>query len=303
MENQAVGLAERLSRRFEIKRVVPRRPWTWLPPGYWPAPLSALKLESDTIVPPWPELVISCGRRSVPYSLYIGRRASPRCFRVHIQDPRCRLDRFDLIVAPNHDGLSGPNVVETVGALHRIRPEKLQSEAARFRPAVAALPRPLVTVLIGGQSNTFRLDASAMRSIAGRLKQMASDHGVGLAITPSRRTGAENIAILNEILAGPGTSIWDLAGDNPYFGFLGLADYIVVTGDSVSMVSEAIATGKPVYVIDLEGGSRKFQAFHNMTRERGYCRAFDGDLATWSYEVPGETGRVAREISRRAGWT
>ncbi|MBT5646243.1 MAG: hypothetical protein HOJ41_00140, partial [Rhodospirillaceae bacterium] len=92
---------------------------------------------------------------------------------------------------------------------------------------------------------------------------------------------------------------WDGSGDNPYFGLLGLADAIVVTADSVSMVSEACATGKPVHVIELDGGSAKFARFHEALRRAGITRPFNGTLESWTYDAPDDTARVAAEIVHR----
>jgi len=293
MENQALGLAERLGLEPEIKRVKPRVPWVWLPSGWWPAPMSALGPDSDKITAPWPDLLISSGRRSVPYSIHIGRQAGRSCFRVHIQNPQCALRHFDLIAAPLHDNLSGENVVGTLGALHRVTSKRLALEAEKFRDLLTDLPRPLVSVLIGGNSRTYQLTAEIMTKLCDRLGNWASEQGAGLAITPSRRTGAENIEMLKQRFTGSNSFVWDFEGENPYFGFLGLADYIVVTSDSVSMMSEAMSTGKPIYVIDLEGGSRKFDDFHQCIRSKGITRRLSGKLESWSYDPIDETGRVA----------
>ena len=118
-------------------------------------------------------------------------------------------------------------------------------------------------------------------------------------MTASRRTGDTNAAILRDALSTCPAYVWDGEGDNPYFGFLGLADTIVVTADSVSMVSEACATGKPVYVVELEGGSAKFARFHEGLRAAGITRAFDGNLESWTYAAPDDTAKVAAEIVRR----
>ncbi len=116
----------------------------------------------------------------------------------------------------------------------------------------------------------------------------------------SRRTGTDNIRLLRERLAAlPAAEVWDLEGENPYFGYLGLADHIVVTADSANMVSEAAATGKPVQVVELKGGNRKFREFHEAMRAAGYCRPFEGRLESWTYDPLDETGRVAAEVKRR----
>ncbi len=301
MANQALGLAERLNLTPIRKTVKPVKPWVWLPSGWWPMPLRALGPGSDAIEPPWPHLLISCGRRSVPYSLYVGGQAGKDCFRVHIQDPLCSLRHFDLVAAPEHDGISGDNVMQTLGAPHRVTRQVLTDAAARAPDELTELRRPLLCVLIGGDSRTHKLPPELMVRIAKQLRSLMDREGIGLAVTPSRRTGAENQAILAEALTGTDAYIWDFQGDNPYFAMLGLADYIIVTSDSVSMVSEAMSTGKPVYVIDLEGGSKRFDAFHNVARARGYCRPFDGELAHWQSPTLDETGRIAAEVARRMG--
>lgn len=299
MENQCVGLAERIGLPFRTLRIRPRPPWTWLPAGCWPAPLAALGPGSDAITPPWPELLISSGRRSVPYNLLVKRQSRGRTFTVHIQRPQTRTQRFDLVVTPRHDNLRGANVIETLGALHRVTPARLAEAAARFAPMVAALPRPLVAVLIGGSNRAYRLTPAALGELAAHLGALARREGAGLAVTPSRRTGGENIDILKQRLVGLPTVIWEFAGENPYFGFLGLADAIVVTPDSVNMVSEAAATGKPVMVAALPGGNAKFRAFHASMQQAGHTRPFRGRLERWQPPPLDETGRVAEEVKRR----
>jgi hypothetical protein len=158
-----------------------------------------------------------------------------------------------------------------------------------------SLPRPLVAVLLGGANKQYRLSEARARTLAEGLARLPG----GLAITPSRRTGEGAMRIIRAALGAKPAAIWDGSGENPYFGFLAHADAIVVTGDSVSMVSEACATGKPVYVFDLEGGSRKFERFHRTLRDRGITRPFDGKLAAWRYPPLDDTARVADEVRRR----
>jgi len=299
MENQCVGLAERIGLPFRTLRVHPRPPWTWLPAGHWPAPLAALGPGSDAIAPPWPELLISSGRRSVPYALLVKRASGGRTFTVHIQRPQTRSERFDLVVTPRHDRLRGGNVIETLGALHRVTPARLSAAAARFSPQVAGLPRPLIAVLIGGTNRAYRMTPAVIRNLSQGLSALARDEGAGLLVTPSRRTGEENLAILKRGLAELPALIWDFTGENPYFGFLGLADAIIVTADSVNMVSEAAATGKPVMVAALEGGNAKFRAFHESMREAGHTRPFRGRIERWRPPPLDETGQVAEAVKRR----
>lgn len=299
MENQAVGLAEAVGLPFAVKRVRPRPPWTWLPVGTWPAPLRALDGSSDRLAPPWPDLLIAAGRRSIPYALHVGRASRSATFTVYVQDPRIRPDRFDLVAAPRHDRISGENVTETIGALHRVTPRRLADEAARIAPALSSVPKPRVAVLIGGSNSCYRMTTDRVRDLAQSLKAMAERDGAGLLVTPSRRTGAQNLGVIEAELADVPALIWDFQSDNPYFGYLGLADAVVVTCDSVSMVSEACATGKPVMVAELDGGNRKFTAFHAASRAAGYTRPFRGQLETWATRPLDDTGRVAAEVRRR----
>ena len=155
-----------------------------------------------------------------------------------------------------------------------------------------------IAVLIGGNNRVYKMTEDRLATLADQLAALAR-RGFGLAITPSHRTGEDGARLLRERLAGLPAVIWDGGGDNPYFGMLGLADAVIVTGDSVSMVSEAAATRKPVHIIELEGGSRKFAQFHDAMREAGVTRPFRGEIETWSYPPLDDTARAAAEIRRR----
>ncbi|MDE1149625.1 MAG: mitochondrial fission ELM1 family protein [Azospirillaceae bacterium] len=298
MENQCLGLAEAVGATPVVKRVHLKAPWRQLTP-YLPLSLTrALTPDSDTLAPPWPDLLITSGRQGVGAALAIRRRSSGRTFCVHIQNPGVPFGLFDLVVMPAHDRKDGPNVMESLGALHRVTAARLRDEAARFAPALDHLPHPRVAVLIGGSNGVYQLTPAITEQLADRLAALAAN-GVGLMVTPSRRTGAENEAVLRRRLGGANAVVWDGTGPNPYFGYLGLADAVLCTGDSVSMVSEAASTGKPVYVIALEGGSAKFDRFHELMVERGVTRPFTGTLDDWAPTPLDDTPRVAAEVRRR----
>jgi len=299
MENQCLGLAEALGMRVERKRILPSVPWKYLPPPLWFAPLHAGGSGSDPLKPPWPDLLIATGRATVAPSNAIRRASRGRTFTVQIQNPGVAFDRFDLVVPPHHDRCIGSNVLSTRGALHRVTPERLAAEAARVAPQLAHLPRPLVAVLVGGTNRAYQLTPEIGRSLAQQLAILARARGIGIALTPSRRTGAQVEAALRAALAAVPAVVWDGTGENPYFGYLGLADYIIVTADSVNMVSEACATGKPVYVVDLKGSSAKFRRFHDSLQADGITRPFTGMLEHWKYAPLDDVKRVAAEIRRR----
>ncbi len=304
-ENQCLGLAEALGIEPVVKRAKVGAPWRYLPSALLPvallpAPLGAAARGGDTLAPPWPDLLIASGRKCVALALALRRASRGRTFTVFVQDPRVAARRFDLVIAPRHDGLAGPKVFVTRGALHRIDQARLDAAARRFGPSLADLPRPLVAVLVGGTTRRHRLEAADAARLGGQLARMAAAHGAGLALTASRRTGAASFTALCDALAGTPATIWRGEGENPYHGYLACADALVVTGDSISMVSEACATGKPVYVVPLRGrGSARFRRFHGGLAADGVIRPFTGTLEAWRYEPLRDTAEAARELRRR----
>lgn len=307
MENQCLGLAERVADELDgltivTKRIHPRAPWKWLPESLfgrpWPLPFLALGKDSDPLGPPWPQLVIACGRKTVAYSAAIKRISGGRTFVVQTQDPRLSPRYFDLVVPPKHDNLTGENVLPILGSPNRITPQKLAEGVNQMEGQFDALPHPLVAVLIGGSSRHLSLDAETMERLVDQLARLADD-GHGLMITTSRRTGDKVETLLRSKLRGDNIHIWNGTEPNPYFAMLGLADHILVTEDSTNMVTEAAATGKPVHIIPLKGRSPKFERFHAEMKSAGITRTFDGTLETWDYQPLDETGRAARVIAER----
>ena len=302
-ENQCLGLAEAMGERPLVKRATPAAPWRHLPPAWLAPPLRALSEGSDALQPPWPSLLIAGGRKAVGLALRMRRAAS--CFTVCIQNPRVAPARFDLVVAPRHDGLSGPNVIETRTALHRVTPARLAAAGQQFAPSLESLPRPLVAVLVGGASRRHRFEPTDGAALGRTLAAMAAEAGAGLAITASRRTAAASMTALTESLGDTPVHIWDGGGENPYFGYLALADAIVVTGDSVSMTSEACATGKPVHVAPLRGRSSKRidRFFHGLAAD-GLVTPFAGRIEDWAPRPPlDETVRAAEIVRHKfAAW-
>jgi uncharacterized protein len=294
LQAQALGLAEAADLRPELRVLEPRPPWLWVPAATWPAPLAAVRPRA--LSPPWPDLVIGCG--GVAAAVGAGLRRRGRRV-VQVQHPRMDPQKFDLVVVNRHDELTGPNVLVTRTALHRVTPQKLVEAAKVWGPLLAHLPRPLVAVLVGGTNGRFRLDEPVALALAAQLAAMARRDGVGLAVTPSRRTGPEVTQILTGALVPLGAWIWDGAGENPYFGLLALADAIVVTMDSVSMVSEAVATHAPVMLARLPGRSRRIGLFADGLIQEGRVRPFAGRLETWPVLPVNDTQEAAAEMRRR----
>ncbi len=292
MASQALGLAAVTGFAFTEKRLTVRRPWCWLPPQLWLAPLSAA---AEPLLPPWPDLVIGCGRNAAAPALAIRQASGGRTVAAQVQDPRVGHDEFDMLVVPEHDRLRGPRVVVTRGAVHGVTAERLAAERRRF-PALEELPRPILAVLIGGANRTYRLNLPRLGEIADAIAGAVRESGGSAVVTPSRRTGAAGLALLRERLAGVPGHIWDGEGANPYYAYLAVADAVLVTADSVSMVSEAAATGKPVHILMLEGGDAKFTRFHDAMRAAGVTRPFTGHIESWSYQPLDDTARAGAAL-------
>jgi mitochondrial fission protein ELM1 len=275
LRNQAVGLAESAGLAADV-RVLPKPDfWARLPGGFGVKRL--LRAAPGVAAPPLPGLLIACGGAGARIAA-AQRREAVRV--VAIQHPRMDLQKFDLVFAARHDGISGANVFTTRTALHRVTPARLAEAATAWRGTFAHLRRPLTAVLLGGANGRYRFGQAEARILAGRLVEIARA-GAGLAITPSRRTAPACVAILREALAPFDAFIWDGAGHNPYFGMLALADAVIVTADSVSMVSEAVATAAPVFLVRLPGKSARIGAFMDMMLADGRVRYFEGRLDLW----------------------
>lgn len=299
IEAQAVGLAEAIARlrpahiatkRIGWKAGLGRLPWRLIPPA---------ARTGDPIGPPWPDIWIAAGRATLPLSARMLRWAEGKTFVVQTQDPKAPLDRFDLVVPPEHDGLAGPNVFPILGAPNRLSPEKLAIELARFEDRLASLPRPRVAVIVGGKSKAHDLPPGHAGRVAEQIAAAIGAAGGSLLLSFTRRTPAPAREAMSAVLERLPGVIWDGTGDNPYFAFLAGADAILVTEDSTNLATDAAATGKPLFVLPMQGRSAKLSRFHAELARRGIARPFTGELAAQRYEPLRETDRAAREVLRR----
>ena len=302
IEGQVLGLAEAVARlrpaEVSVKRIAWRGGTGALPWQVHPLPRLSLSPRSG-IAPPWPDLWIAAGRATLPLSIRMRRWSRGRSFITQVQDPRIDPARFDLVIPPRHDGLTGPNVLPITGSPHGVTPDKLAEARTRFAGLLEPLSRPRVAVLIGGASKAFELSSAAAAALAREIGQSVTEAGGSLMMTFSRRTPMPARTLMTARLRDlPGT-IWDDEAENPYFGYLAWADHILVTEDSTNMATQAAATGKPVYVLAMEGGSAKFQRLHAELEAMEAARPFAGMLEDWTYTPLAETERAAAEIIRR----
>ncbi|MFD2264851.1 mitochondrial fission ELM1 family protein [Lacibacterium aquatile] len=284
---QAVGLAERLGGASRIIEAVGRFPWRYLPARLWWNPRKALTVSLDG---PPPNLVIAAGRSAVAPAAAL---RGPNTRVVALLDPRMDPEKFDLVICPQHDRLRGRNVLTTIGALHKVTPERIAADQATAAFRTADLPRPLIAVLVGGSNGRVRLNAA---KLGQELAALAQKTGGSLAVSTSRRTGEAATAILRHALTDVPHDFYSGDGDNPYPGILAIADHILVTEDSVSMLSEAASTGKPVHILRLEGNPGKFRFFQEALITGRHARYFDGELPHWTAPVLDETQRAAEAV-------
>lgn len=295
----ALGLAEAVARlrpaEISVRTVRWRGRAGRLPWFLNPFPLSTLA-EGSVFAPPWPDLWIAAGRATLPLSLRVKRWSEGRTRVVQLQNPRAPRAAFDLIVAPKHDGITGPNVLSITGSPHRITPERLADAARRFAARVEALPRPRAALLVGGRSRAHDLSDTRARALAGDLRRAVLESGGSLMTTFSRRTPGSARRILEAGLADLPGFTWDGTGENPYFAMLGSADVVLVTEDSANMATEAASSGRPVLLLPMDGGSDKFARLHEDLIARGSARRFAGRLELFPGAAFDETGRAAAVI-------
>ncbi|HSF93541.1 MAG TPA: mitochondrial fission ELM1 family protein [Thermohalobaculum sp.] len=304
-EAQALGLAEALARRrparIEVKRLAPKRWAAALPARVWHGlgaraggwPFTGYQ---GAVAPPWPDLAIGAGRRIAP--LVAALRRLHGIGAVQVMDPRMPAAAFDLVVAPQHDRLTAPNALATLGTIGRVTAQRVEEEAARWRRRLAHLPPRRTACLIGGPSPSAFWREEDIDRLVAELAAL-SRAGFGLLITASRRSDPVVLAGLRADCDPAATFLWDGSGENPYPGILGLAEAVLVTEDSVNMASEAASTGLPLHVFRISGTAPKLRAFHAALAERGIARDYGGTIEAWRYQPLAEADRVAAEVEKR----
>ncbi len=209
---------------------------------------------SDPLEGPWPDVVLACGKRSVPVARWIRRQSGGHAQLIHLGRPWAPLHHFDLVVTTPQYGLPlRDNVRCNVLPLNRPRVQDDPAATAHWAEAFAGLPRPWIGVLVGGGTRPYRFDAAEGRRLGGLLNDLARRHGGALLVTTSPRTPADAVAALFDTIDAPAhLHHWGAGGGgNPLGAYLAAADRFVVTGDSASMMAEALVTGRPVEVFPL----------------------------------------------------
>lgn len=301
IENQALGLAEAIARihHFDImiKTVSSQGAFKAMPP--------ALQLTQKTspqdynLAPPYPRLVIGCGRQAIAPLRALKKNLGTSIFTVYVQSPRINSKHFDLVIAPEHDQTKGKNVIQMVGSPNRVIPKLILKDTKKFIEAIKTLNPPRVAVLIGGKSKTHSFSRKAHAKHLSAVHTLLGQ-GISVMITTSRRTPQWASADY-EALAKTSKRIWYWDGtyENPYFAFLGAANAILVTEDSTNMLTEACATGKPVYTLPMDGQPRKFERLYTALQERCGVIPFTGMIDKYKYVPLDETSRIAQCVANK----
>ena len=292
-ENQCLGVAEALGVHPRILKIKLKFPWNVLSP--WLG-FECRATFTEELKGPWPDLLIASGRKSIAAARYIKKASGGKTFTVQLQDPRINPRHFDLVAVPQHDPTRGDNVFVTKATPNRITPEKLAAAKIEFSYIFERLSGPRIAVLIGGSTKSHHFTCDEALTLVERIAPIPN-----LMITTSRRTGEEKYKLFRINLATPTNYLWDGKGPNPYLGLLAWADIILVTADSTAMISDAATTGKPVYILPMEGLSRRQNILVENLVAYGAARHFTGsELSHWSYTPLNDSADIAAEIRKKS---
>lgn len=299
-ERQALALAAALEIPARVLALPLRAPWSWAAPRALPGGRLALAArDREQFAAPWPQLAIGCGRSAALLTRLLRGLSQRHCYTVQILDPRIDPRHWDAVVAPRHDRLSGDNVIATLGSLNPVDDAWLAAGREAF-PALGLLPQPRITLLLGGQRHGVAFDEAYANALADGVIARVSRDGGSVLATASRRTPPAFTRILHERLAHLPGVFWrnDADGTNPYPGLLGWPQRVVVTPDSVNMLSEAAATGAPVHTLVTAPLPEKLVRFHATLRERGLLHNLESDAAPPAMPLR-ETKQVAEQLRER----
>lgn len=301
IENQALGLAECLSQMMpldiHIHHILHGKVFTALPPKLQRKLKS--KPEEYGLPTALPDMVIGCGRQAIAPLLVIKKLAGSSVKTIYVQDPKISPSHFDLVIAPEHDQVSGDNIISMIGSPNRISKNTLKQDYKNFTSLLSGYPKPFAAVLIGGPSKRFKLTQKDMAAWHDAMRDL-HEKGYSLLVTPARRTPDFAVKMLGQF-AHEYDNVW-LHKDgepNPYFAFLEAADIILVTEDSTNMLTESCATGKPVYRLPMSGEPGKFEKFYASLEHRYGVKRYDGTPDISKREPLNETERVGEKILKR----
>jgi mitochondrial fission protein ELM1 len=283
---------------IEIRRVAPRRPWVWLMPRGPIDPRDRPYRPGSPIAPPWPDILIASGRRSIAYVRAVKRMAGTTTFAVILKDPRTRGHGADFVWVPEHDRSKDRTFMRTLTTPHRFSPARIATVRMALPATITNLPGPRVGLLLGGRTRVGPFSALDRTRLCDMLAALKSRAGSFL-ITVSRRTPPDLLTAVRDAIGTTPCFIWDNVGPNPYLDILAGSDVIVATGDSHTMISEAAAAGTPLLIFAPHCVKQKLTYFGLRMVEEGWAKPFVGQLADMTLEPHDSTPLVAADIWRR----
>ena len=294
MISQVEGLAKALGLSFKHQTIQLKRFWNIVPPKFTPISDAILykKFICDC------KIIISCGRKSVIPSIVLKKRFKNEIFNIHIQDPKVNLKNFDTVVCPDHDNLIGENVIKTKGAIHYLTNQEINKNIHYLKPNHGK--KKIVTFILGGPNKYYSFSIKQMDKMFSKIKNMFVSSKYKLIIIPSYRT-PDNILKLAFNYFNEDHLVIKERDKKAYLSSLALADLIIVTCDSTSMISEAAITGKPVYVARMSNklSIHRFEKFYKLFQDLGIIRYLDDKIEYWSYKGLDEVNRAAYLVKEK----
>jgi len=297
--SQVVGVAEAFGFPYELKEIT-YGPFARLPNAILGASFLGLNGPSKTgLTPPWPDLIIAAGRRTAPVARRIKQlsRGGSRLLQIMWPGSGGTTD-FDTIAVPDHDPpRQGDNVVMITGSPHRFTVPVLDSLRQNWRERFESLRRPWVSLLIGGSTKNRTFTEQMAADLTRQALDATSEIGGSLLVSTSRRTGIDMAPLFADAAVPVRLYDWTQSDENPYGGYIACADYTIVTGDSMSMCTEACATQTPVYVFAPPAlTTEKHKRFHDQLFAHGYARPFDGQLEDWTHPPLNPAVKLAERV-------
>ena len=294
MISQVEGLAKALDIDFIHEKIELNNFWKLIPPKITPIHSFVFKNKIDNDL----NIVISCGRKSVIPSLFLKKKFKDKIINIHIQDPKVSLSKFDFVVAPEHDGLIGENVISSKGAIHYLTEKELDENISYLKPRINK--EKIVTLIVGGPNKYYDYKETEIENIFYKIKQNFLNNGYQLILIPSMRTPKKIIEAAKNYFDDNQVVITDI-DKKAYLSSLRLADHIVVTCDSTSMISEAAITGKPIYVAHMPHvkNNDRFKKFFEIFKELNIIRDLNDTVDNWKYEKLNETYRISGYIKSK----
>ena len=295
MISQVEGLAKALDLEYFHEKVELNNFWKFIPPKITPVKKFVFKnkIQRDF------DIIISCGRKSVIPSIFLKKINNKKIKNIHIQDPKVNFQNFDYIISPEHDDLKGENIICSKGAIHYLTITEIEEKKNYLSDRVAK-EKKIITLILGGPTKYYSYSNQNILNIFSKISKQILNKDFQLIVIPSNRTPIKTIELAKKFFSKEHLII-DRVDKNAYLSSLGVADYIIVTCDSSSMISEAALTGKPLYVAIIPPSKKdtRFQNFRKLFEKMNIIREFDGKLETWNYEKLDETKRIAYEIKNR----